>query len=119
MQRGAGADELKSAFRRLARQYHPDVNKEPDSEERFKEINEAYAILSDAEQRAAYDRFGHAGVRGPGPGGYNVDFNDFADIFGDLFGFGGFGRSSQRTRNARKRPPRSSASSPVRSAARP
>ena len=62
--RNASSDDLKSAFRRLARQYHPDVNKEADAEERFKEINEAYAILSDADKRAAYDRFGHAGVRG-------------------------------------------------------
>ena len=55
--RTATPDELKAAFRKLARQYHPDVNKEPDAEERFKEINEAYAILSDADQRAAYDRY--------------------------------------------------------------
>lgn len=102
--RDATPDELKSAFRQLARQYHPDVNKSPDAEERFKEINEAYAVLSDSEKRAAYDRFGHAGVRGPGGGpDINVDFSDFADIFGDLFGFGGFGRSSRRARNAPRR----------------
>jgi len=102
--RNASPDELKSAFRQLARQYHPDVNKSPDAEERFKEINEAYAVLSDSEKRAAYDRFGHAGVRGPGGGpDINVDFSDFADIFGDLFGFGGFGRSSRRARNAPRR----------------
>jgi len=102
--KNASGDDLKAAFRRLARQYHPDVNKEADAEERFKEINEAYAVLSDPEQRAAYDRFGHAGVRGPsGAPNINVDFNDFADIFGDLFGFGGFGRSSRRSRNAPRR----------------
>lgn len=102
--RNASQDELKSAFRRLARQYHPDVNNSPDAEEHFKEINEAYAVLSDSEKRAAYDRFGHAGVRGPGGGpDINVDFSDFADIFGDLFGFGGFGRSSRRARNAPRR----------------
>lgn len=102
--RNASNDELKSAFRRLARQYHPDVNQSDDAEERFKEINEAYAVLSDSQKRAAYDRFGHAGVRGPGGGpDINVDFSDFADIFGDLFGFGGFGRSSRRTRNAPRR----------------
>ena len=102
--RGATPDELKSAFRRLARQYHPDVNNSPDAEERFKEINEAYAVLSDDERRAAYDRFGHAGVRGPnGMPDFNVDFSDFADILGDLFGFGGFGRSSRRSRNAPRR----------------
>jgi molecular chaperone DnaJ len=99
--RSAGADDLKSAFRRLARQYHPDVNKESDAEERFKELNEAYAVLSDPDQRAAYDRFGHAGVRNAAGGGPSVDFSDFADIFGDLFGFGGFGR--QRARNAPRR----------------
>ena len=102
--RNASESELKSSFRRLARQYHPDVSDAPDAEERFKEINEAYAVLSDAEKRSAYDRFGHAGVRGPGGGvDFTVDFTDFADIFGDLFGFGGFGRSSARTRNAPRR----------------
>jgi len=101
--RNASNEELKSAFRRLARQYHPDVNKAPDAEESFKEINEAYAVLSDSEKRAAYDRFGHAGVRGAGGApDFTVDF-DFADIFGDLFGFGGFGRSSTRSRNAPRR----------------
>ena len=102
--RTAGQDDLKSAFRRLARQYHPDVNKAEDAEERFKEINEAFAVLSDEQKRAAYDRFGHAGVRGAGGApDFNVDFTDFADIFGDLFGFGGFGRSSRRQRNAPRR----------------
>jgi molecular chaperone DnaJ len=103
--KNASSEDLKAAFRRLARQYHPDVNKEPDAEERFKEINEAYAILSDPEKRSAYDRFGHAGVKGMGgaPDFTNVDFSDFADIFGDLFGFGGFGRSSRRSRNAPRR----------------
>lgn len=103
--KSASNEDLKAAFRRLARQYHPDVNKSVDAEERFKEINEAYAILSDEQKRAAYDRYGHAGVRNAAGGGpdINVDFSDFADIFGDLFGFGGFGRSSQRTRNAPRR----------------
>jgi molecular chaperone DnaJ len=103
--RNASADELKAAFRRLARQYHPDVNKEADAEERFKELNEAYAVLSDPDKRSAYDRFGHAGVRGPGgaPSDFSVNFNDFADIFSDLFGFGGFGRSASRSRNVPRR----------------
>jgi molecular chaperone DnaJ len=102
--REASPDDLKSAFRRLARQYHPDVNKAQDAEEKFKEINEAYAVLSEPEKRAAYDRFGHAGVRGPGGApDINVDFSDFADILGDLFGFGGFGRTSRRSRNAPRR----------------
>lgn len=102
--RSASSDDIKGAFRKMARQYHPDVNKSADAEERFKEINEAYAVLSDSEKRAAYDRFGHAGVRGPGGGvDFNVDFSDFADIFGDLFGFGGFGRSTRRSRNVPRR----------------
>jgi molecular chaperone DnaJ len=104
VERNASNDDLKAAFRRLARQYHPDVNKAPDAEERFKEINEAYAILSDADRRAAYDRFGHAGVKGPGGAqDFTVDFTDFADIFSDLFGFGGFGRTSRRSRTAPRR----------------
>lgn len=102
--RTASNDDLKGAFRRLARQYHPDVNKASDAEERFKEINEAYAVLSDEQKRAAYDRFGHAGVRGAGGApDINVDFTDFADILGDLFGFGGFGRAQTRSRNAPRR----------------
>jgi molecular chaperone DnaJ len=84
----------------LARQYHPDVNKQTDAEERFKEVNEAYAVLSDADKRAAYDRYGHAGVRGAGGAqDFTIDLNE---IFGDFFGFGGFGRQSQ-ARNAPRR----------------
>ena len=103
--KGAPADEIKSAFRKLARQYHPDVSKEPNAEEKFKEINEAYAVLSDEEKRAAYDRFGHAGVQGAGgvPDWTNMDFSD---IFGDLFsnfGFGGFGGQTRRAPNAPRR----------------
>ncbi|MEA3440682.1 MAG: molecular chaperone DnaJ, partial [Chloroflexota bacterium] len=102
--RSATQEELKAAFRRLARQYHPDVNDSSDAEERFKEINEAFAVLSDEQRRGAYDRYGHEGVRGPnGMPNFTVDFSDFADIFGDLFGFGGFGRTSQRARNAPRR----------------
>jgi molecular chaperone DnaJ len=99
--RNASSDELKAAFRKLARQYHPDVNKATDAEERFKEVNEAYAVLSDVDKRAAYDRFGHAGVRNAGGGpDINVDFGDFADIFGEFFGFG---RSPRQARNAPRR----------------
>jgi molecular chaperone DnaJ len=103
--RDASESELKTAFRNLARKYHPDVNDASDAEEKFKEINEAYGVLSDADKRAAYDRFGHQGVRGPngGPGFETVDFSDFADIFGDMFGFGGFGG---RSRTARRTAPR-------------
>jgi molecular chaperone DnaJ len=97
--RDASESDLKSAFRNLARKYHPDVNDAPDAEDKFKEINEAYGVLSDADKRAAYDRFGHQGVRGPsgGPGFETVDFTDFADIFGDMFGFGGRSRTASRT----------------------
>jgi molecular chaperone DnaJ len=100
--RSASDDEIKSAFRKLARKYHPDVSQEPDAEERFKEVNEAYGVLSDTDKRSAYDRFGHAGVQGTaGMPDFSVDF---ADIFEGLFGgLGGFGRSSQRSRNMPRR----------------
>jgi len=99
--RNASAEDLKQAFRRLARTYHPDVNSAPDAEERFKEINEAYAVLSDPERRAAYDRFGHAGVRGAGGvPDFTVDFSDFADIFEEFFGFG---RGTRPSRNVPRR----------------
>lgn len=104
--RSASQNDVKNAFRNLARKYHPDVNDAPDAEERFKEINEAYRILSNDEKRAAYDRFGHAGVKGAngGAGGFqSADFGDFADIFGDIFGFGGFGgRSGGRRRGPQR-----------------
>ncbi len=91
--RDASSEDLRRAYRRLAKQYHPDVNKEPGAEERFKEINEAYAILSDDERRAAYDRFGHAGLQGM-PADFGI--NPF-DIFEQFFGFGmGGGRRSRR-----------------------
>jgi len=91
--RSASRDEIKKAYRGLARQYHPDVNKSPDAEARFKEINEAHEVLSDQEKRATYDRFGHSGVQGRwGDGGAprygDFGFGGFGDIFGDLFGFG-------------------------------
>ena len=102
--RNASDDEIKAAFRKLARQYHPDVNKEADAEEKFKEINEAYGVLSDSDKRARYDRFGKEGLGGMGGGfhDYTVDFND---IFEDLFrGFGfstGGGRSRRSPRRGR------------------
>jgi molecular chaperone DnaJ len=103
--RSANDDELKSAFRTLARQCHPDVSSDPDAEEKFKEINEAYAVLSDSEKRAAYDRFGHAGVNTQGmPDFSNIDLSD---ILEGLFGFGGFGgfggMGGRRVRNAPRR----------------
>ena len=81
--RTAGQEEIKRAFRRLARQYHPDVNKSPEAESAFKEINEAYEVLSDEQKRMAYDRFGHAGVNGVGGG--TGPFDPFAGFgFGDI-----------------------------------
>jgi len=104
VQRGASQDEIKQAFRKLARQFHPDVNKEPDAEEKFKEINEAYGVLSDTDKRARYDRFGKQGL---GDMGGMPDFtSDFSDIFEELFGFGfggGGGRRSSSRRNAPRR----------------
>jgi molecular chaperone DnaJ len=96
--RSASDDEIRAAFRKLARQYHPDVNKEPDAEEKFKEINEAYGVLSDSDKRARYDRFGKAGLGNMG-GGFRDYTVDFADIFDELFGGFGFstGRRSRRT----------------------
>jgi molecular chaperone DnaJ len=97
--RTASKDDLKQAFRRLARQYHPDVSEAPDAEERFKEINEAYQVLSADDKRAAYDRFGHAGVNGMPSGGFNGGFPDIEDILGEIFGgLGGFGFGGNRRR---------------------
>jgi molecular chaperone DnaJ len=95
--KNAGDDEIKSAFRKLARQYHPDVNREPDAEEKFKEINEAYGVISDPVKRSRYDRFGKAGVGNMG--GFHDYTVDFGDIFDELFGQFGFstGRGSRRS----------------------
>jgi molecular chaperone DnaJ len=101
VERNASPDDLKAAFRRLARKYHPDINKEPDAEEKFKEINEAYAVLSDPEKRAAFDRYGVEGVNNMG-GVPNYSSVDLSDIFEEFFGFGGTG-SRRRTRNTPRR----------------
>lgn len=110
LQKGASEEEIKKAFRKLAKQYHPDLH--PDdkqAEERFKEVNEAYEVLSDSDKRAKYDQFGHAGVdpnfaasQGGNPfGGAGFDFGDIdlGDIFGSFFG-GGFGGGASRNPNA-------------------
>ncbi|MSP12006.1 MAG: molecular chaperone DnaJ [Chloroflexi bacterium] len=94
--RQADLETIKKAYRRLARQFHPDVNKEADAESRFKEISAAYEILSDPQKRAAYDRFGMAGVRpGAGPGDLS-DYGPFADIFDEFFGAGRRGRGARQ-----------------------
>jgi molecular chaperone DnaJ len=94
--RSSSNEDIRSAYRRLAKEFHPDVNKTDGAEEKFKEINEAYAVLSDAERRASYDRYGHAGLKG-----MNFDFDfGFGDIFEEFFGFGMSGR---RARNAPRR----------------
>ena len=86
--KSASADEIKSAYRKLARKYHPDLNKEPGAEEKFKEVQEAYDILSDADKKAKYDQFGYAAFDPQaGFGGGGAGFGDFGDIdLGDIFG---------------------------------
>ncbi len=92
--------ELKSAYRKLALQFHPDRNpNNPDAEDKFKEVSEAYAILADSDKRSVYDRFGHAGLgNSGGPTGFDASaFQDFGDIFGEIFGFGdAFGGGGRR-----------------------
>lgn len=108
--RSADQDEIKRAYRRMARKYHPDVNKESGAEETFKEINRAYEVLSEPEIRARYDRFGEAGVgssaAGAGAGGFQDmgDMGGFADIFESFFG-GGFGGAGPAGAGARRRGP--------------
>ena len=111
IKRGASDADIKSAFRRLAKEHHPDRNPDDKSaEQKFKEINEAYEVLKDEQKRAAYDQFGHAafeGGRGPGgPGGFGPDFSSsMSDIFDDLFGefMGGRRGGGGRQRNTRER----------------
>lgn len=101
--RGATQQELKKAYRQLARQFHPDVSSDHDADERFKEISEAYEVLSDEQKRSAYDRFGHAGVNNGNAGfsGFGTDFGSVADIFEEFFG-GAFGGRRRQRRGPRR-----------------
>ncbi len=105
--RTATEAEIKSSYRKMALQYHPDRNpNNPEAEEKFKEASEAYSVLCDAEKRAAYDRFGHAGVgtTNGGPGGFNPFSGDFSDVFGDIFSeMFGVGPSSGQRRSRAQR----------------
>ena len=108
--RGASEDEIKKAYKKMARKYHPDLNPgDKTAEEKFKEVNEAYEVLSDANKRARYDQYGHAGVDPNfGAGGFgggfdgSFDFGDLGDIFGSFFG-GGFGGGRRTNPNAPQR----------------
>lgn len=104
--KGSTKKEIKSAYRKLAKEFHPDRNKEEDAEAKFKEVQEAYEVLYDDQKRSAYDKFGHAGTQGFGgggagfggfDGGFDFDMGNIGDIFEQMFGggFGGFSRGSQ------------------------
>lgn len=99
--KGASDEDVKKAFRKLAMEFHPDRNKREGAEEKFKEINEAYQVLSDSEKRGVYDRFGHAGVTGNGRGfeGYE-NFGGFGDIFEAFFGGSTRGRPNSARRGS-------------------
>ncbi|MBR5471933.1 MAG: molecular chaperone DnaJ [Oscillibacter sp.] len=110
LSKGASEDEIKKAYKKMARKYHPDLNPDnKEAEEKFKEVNEAYEVLSDADKKARYDQFGHAGVdpnfgAGGFGGGFDggFDFGDLGDIFGSFFG-GGFGGGRRTNPNAPQR----------------
>src|SRR5512139_2893289 len=98
--RDADEEALKKAYRKLAMQWHPDRNPDnPKAEEHFKEAKEAYEVLTDAQKRAAYDQFGHAGVDPSAGAGAGAGFGGFGDALGDIFGdiFGGGGGGRQRS----------------------
>jgi len=102
VERTVDKETLKKAFRKLAQKYHPDVNKSPEAEAQFKEINEAYQVLSDDQKRAAYDRFGFDGLQGAGMNDFGGGFGDLSSIFEELFG--GFGQSSGSRNRRQPRP---------------
>ena len=100
VRRGASEAEIKKAFRALARELHPDVSSTPDAERRFREVAEAFEVLSDPQRRSTYDRFGHAGLR---TGGFQpfADFGSIADVFAAFFGEDLLGGGAQRGRTSR------------------
>jgi molecular chaperone DnaJ len=99
--RGATEAEIKKAFRAIARELHPDVSDDPNAEERFKEVVEAYEVLSNAERRELYDRFGHAGLRSRGFAPTSFDFGTLGDLFSAFFGDDLFGMGTRQRRSAR------------------
>lgn len=99
VEQNASASDLKKAYRKLAMKYHPDRNSEAGAEERFKEISEAYDILSDDQRRSIYDQYGHEGLQGHGGGGFSGAEDIFSSIFGDFFS--GFGSNRRRSRTPR------------------
>ena len=109
--KNASKDEIKSAFRKMARKWHPDVNKAPEAEAKFKELGKAYETLMDDEKRATYDRYGEDGLRDAGfntQGPFAGGFGDLEEVFNSFFGGGfgggfGFGGSRQRDPNAPQR----------------
>src|SRR5262252_8386340 len=98
--RTASEAEIKKRFRALARELHPDVSDDPDAEERFKEVVEAYEVLSNSERRELYDRFGHAGLRSRGFTPTSFDFGTLGDLFSAFFGDDLFGRTRGHGRGA-------------------
>lgn len=99
--RGASDDEIKRAFRKLARELHPDVSDAPDAHDRFREVAEAYEVLADPERRRTYDRYGHAGLRGGGFTPTDFDLGHLSDVFAAFFGDGLFGSAGGGARPAR------------------
>ena len=101
--RGASKDEIKKAYRKQARQYHPDVNKDDGAEDKFKEVQRAYEVLSDDQKRNMYDTYGHAGVENGagGFGGFEGGFGNISDIFEELFNVG-FGGNRRRRHGPRR-----------------
>src|ERR671936_2300893 len=100
LQRGASDGDIKKAFRRLARELHPDVSEAPDAEDRFREVVEAYEVLSKPETRELYDRYGHAGLRSGGFTPGQFDFGSLSDLFSAFFGEDVGGRGRGRARGA-------------------